>query len=323
MPIHPSAPAKHRAPEAGSLVLSLDFEMRWGMHHVLRDGDDRYHRNLRNSPAVVDRLLSEFSARGLRATWATVGAVACDGWDEYWRRAPGAPRYRTPRLAVTRDFMRVDPTGELHFSPTSIRRILGTSGQDLGCHTFSHTLCARPGATSMDFADDLAACRLLLQERYAASPRSFVYPCNEVCHCHALAAGGFRVARTNSERRPAMARRGFRWTRWLAECRPPRPHASPREHDGLLWTEGSAFVRFNLTGLAWKWHLSRLRRSLRDLGPGRFLHVWWHPHNLGHDLDGCLRRFRPFLDDAAEAMTQGRLQSLHMGDLEDLQCPRA
>ncbi|HUD18083.1 MAG TPA: hypothetical protein VMQ59_12505, partial [Acidimicrobiales bacterium] len=56
----------------GALVISLDFELHWGMRdHV--DRQSPTYADLAGSRRVVEDLAAVFADRGIRATWATVG----------------------------------------------------------------------------------------------------------------------------------------------------------------------------------------------------------------------------------------------------------
>src|SRR5215831_12070400 len=57
------------------VVWSLDFELRWGMHDLLGLDRDRYRNNLEGAREAVPEFLQLFTRRGVRATWATVGAL--------------------------------------------------------------------------------------------------------------------------------------------------------------------------------------------------------------------------------------------------------
>ena len=63
----------------------------------------------------------------------------------------------------------------------------------------------------------------------------------------------------------------------------------------------SYLVRFTLSDRLWKLHLGRIRRDARRLRAGETLHLWWHPHNLGADVDGNLRRLAELVDTIREA----------------------
>jgi hypothetical protein len=49
---------------------------------------------------------------------------------------------------------------------------------------------------------------------------------------------------------------------------------------------------------------------------GSFLHLWWHPHNLGAEPVRRIDRARTLLDDVAEAMRTGLVRSCNMADLD-------
>lgn len=299
----------------GAVVLSIDFELRWGMHHVIREGSDAYAANLLNAPSAAEMLINELCARGIRATWATVGAMACEGWDDYWARAPRGPRYADRRLAVMRTFQDLDPAGGMHFRRATVLRISQSPGQELGCHTFSHVLCAREGAVDADLEADLRACAVLWMELFGSTPRSLVYPCDELCHLHKLAPLGIRVVRVPGSvwaRRPAVLRQAVAAANAFLS---PASHEPYGTHDGLVLTEGSRFVRFGLPEPLWQVHLDAVRRSLRRVVAGRVLHLWWHPHNLGGDLVRSAQRVRSLLDAVQECMESDGLQSLRMEDL--------
>src|SRR5688572_21752053 len=102
---------------APRVVISIDFELRWGVHDVLGSDKDAYRTQLEGVRRVVPLLLSLFEQRSIHATWATVGALGCRDWNEYFRRAPAAPVYADPKLAFDRRWADWDPRGELHFAP--------------------------------------------------------------------------------------------------------------------------------------------------------------------------------------------------------------
>lgn len=299
----------------GAVVISLDFELRWGMHHVLRDGPDPYDACIRNAPEAARLLLDEFVGRRIRATWATVGAVACRGWDDFWMHAPRSPQDADARFATARRFQRLDPTGELHFCRDLVLAIASSATQDLGCHTFSHALCARPGGTADALDRELAACAELWSELTGTGPRSFVYPCDEPAWRDRLRPRGIRVVRTARHHPFGGSRLARKGNAAVSVLCPPRTQIPQPGPDGIIDTEGSCFVRFGLPSPLWRLHVGALRRAIRALPSGRVLHLWWHPHNLGADPRGRVAMLRPLLDEISDGVDRGRLRSLHMADL--------
>ncbi len=283
---------------APSVVWSLDFELRWGMHDLLGLNRDAYRRNLEGAREAVPRLLELFAERGVRATWATVGAVGCANWDEYCRRAPPAPCYADMRLAVSPRYTDLDPDGMLHFAPDLVQRVAEATGQDLGTHTFSHIFLGEPGVMRRDAEADYAATTKLFQERFRVTPTSLVFPRNQVAFLNFYRSHGISAWRDNET--PWY----FRMTRYdthalirslrlLDALVPWRTHGGRFEDGG---TSSTLFVRVYLPEPLWRVHLAKIAVEARRLGPGGILHFWLHPHNLGADVPLGIRRLTQVLD---------------------------
>ena len=99
-----------------SVVISLDFEMKWGFHDNALD-DNYYKEYLDNEREVVINMLKLFSERNIRATWACVGALACNDWNEYFAHAPEPPKYENQRFVTKSKYADLDPNGYYHFAP--------------------------------------------------------------------------------------------------------------------------------------------------------------------------------------------------------------
>ena len=304
----------HRA----SVVISVDFERRWGLHHRLGFNLAAYREHLENVQPVVSALLEMFAARNIRATWAAVGALACRDWDEYFARAPRPPRYQNPALAISPRYAELDRTGQLHFAPELLRAIHVTPGQELGTHTFSHVLMREPGVTADDITADLGAVSCLWRERFGAPPVSLVFPRNQVAFLPVIRACGIRVWRGNepgwyydcnesSTNRPLA-----RGRRLLDAINPRVRHARAVEDD---MTRASLFLRTNLPAAAWALHCARIRNELDALRPPQVFHIWWHDHNLGAAVRQRLGRVEQVCDMVAERCLRRLLVSQSMGDL--------
>jgi hypothetical protein len=82
----------------GTFVVSLDFELHWGIRD--RYGIADYRRNVLGARDVIPRMLERFAAHGVRATWARVGMLVCESKDELIARLPQRrPAYEHPRLS--------------------------------------------------------------------------------------------------------------------------------------------------------------------------------------------------------------------------------
>jgi peptidoglycan/xylan/chitin deacetylase (PgdA/CDA1 family) len=300
------------------IVVSVDFERRWGVYHRLGLDRDAYRASLENTQPVVAGLLELFVARNIRATWAAVGALACTDWTEYFARAPRPPTYHNPALAISPRYAELDPDGQLHFSPDLLRMVHATPGQELGTHTFSHILMREPGVSAEDVKADLEAVARLSRQRFGAAPVSLVFPRNQVAFLDMTRACGIRMWRGNeigwyydcnetSRSRPVARAR-----RLLDALNPWTRHSSPVEGD---MTRATLFLRTNLPGSAWALHRARIRTELAALQPSDVFHIWWHDHNLGVDTRRRMARVAQILDMVAERCARGQLVSANMSDL--------
>lgn len=303
---------------ARAVVLSIDFELRWGVADAIPDRPDAYQRNLEAVPDAVEASLEIFAAHDAGATWATVGAVACEGWDDYHARAPRPPRYRDVRLRFRSAFRLLDPRGRLHFAPGVVRRIASSPRQEIASHTFGHIYFREPGCELSDVEQDTRAAAEVLRDRTESPVTSFVFPRNQIACTDVLRSAGIRRWRTNP--------RPFFWSATSSQeqsslVRVLRVADSvlPMGHRGAAAGEhrASHFVRFALPEIAWRAHLRRLVEDARALGPGEHLHLWWHPHNLGAPLLRSLARLEDLLTRVRDAAPDLPILSMVEADARD------
>ena len=298
------------------VVWSLDFELRWGMHDRLGLDRDLYRKNLEGAREAVPRLLQLFTRRGVRATWATVGALACNDWDEYYRRAPAPPRYADKRLAVNPRYADLDPDGVLHFAPDLVALVAQTEGQDLGTHTFSHLFLGELGVMQADAAADHAATLVLFRERFGITPTSLVFPRNQLAFLAFYRAQGITAWRDNESSWYYQLTRHtnhsiVRGLRMMDALTPWRARGGAFSGGR---TPSTLFVRVYLPESLWKLHLARIATEARGAKQGGVLHFWLHPHNLGTDVPGGLRRIEQVLDVIERHSPAGTIYEL-MRDL--------
>ena len=296
---------------SASIVVSLDFELRWGLFDILREDAAAYRRNLLGVREVVPRLLEAFTARGVRATWAVVGAVACSGWDEWYARAPSTPRYDDVALRWNDAYRKLDPTGELHFAPDLVERVVATPGQEIASHTFSHVYLREPGFSRDDAIADADAMVRLFEDRWGSPPRSIVFPRNQIGHVDVLRGRGIEAWRENPAQFYWGATSNAEKSRWIRALRfadsllPMGRRGAPPSA-----RRASYFVRAGLPKALWRAHRARVRADARRLADGDVLHLWWHPHNLGGAPAALVERVCTLLDEVQDAAPRARFRSM-------------
>jgi hypothetical protein len=296
------------------IVLSIDFELRWGVQERLGYDMLAYRRNLEGVRDAVPAMLEVLHARRAKATWAIVGAIACEGWDELETRAPVAPCYTTlPNL--DRSVLRqLDPKGRLHFAPDLVESVRATPGQELGSHTFGHVFLREAGFTEQDAEADAAAMAALFRARWGTAPSSFVFPRNQVAHLPALRRAGISAFRINPSAWYWDATASHEQTRSARALRLLDAFAPLGRRTYRVGLEGSQrsshFVRFNLPRLAWRAHLRRIARDARAAGDGETVHLWWHPHNLGAEPRQGSQRLAELLDSLRDVAPGSRFATM-------------
>jgi len=321
----------------GALVISLDFELHWGMRDHVAPDDARYRRLPEARRAVRD-LVTLFGARNIRATWATVGFLFASNRRELEAHAPTLrPIYARPELNPYVEAMGPDEEHDPEHLAGSLVDLIGASaGQEIGSHTFSHYYCLEPGQSEATFRADLAAAQSIARGR-GLELTSLVLPRNQwnPAYTDAVLALGFRCIRgpqrtRGHEARPSGGRNALRRGARLADTYvgvSPPPTTQWDEvlsPSGLCDVPASAFLRpFNpARRLLEPLRRARLRSGLRQAARhGRIFHLWWHPHNFSQHLSENVALLEQVLDEFDRLATSEGMQSLTMADVASRVAP--
>lgn len=312
---------------SGQFVISLDFELLWGV----RDHSDKqaYGQNVLGARDAVPRMLELFAARGIRATWATVGFLFCETKDDLMAALPvERPAYTNPRLS---NYTYLDEVGKdersdpYYFAASLVDAICKTPGQELGTHTMSHYYCLEDGQTLTAFEADLAAAKALADLR-GVSLKSIVFPRNQftAAHLEVCARQGITHYRGNPDGWAYRAAKGSEQTPAKRALRLIDAYSGVLgaqtfvpERNGLVDVPASRFLRPCAGKLAafHPLHLSAIKRGMREAAKaGRGYHLWWHPHNFGRNLDANMDGLRLIIDHFAVLRDRHGMTSVAMGD---------
>lgn len=316
----------------GALVISLDFELHWGMRdHTAVDPE--LTRSLVASRSMVLTLAELFASRQVSATWATVGMLFATTSDEARELSPSTrPAYREKRL---------DPYGEpigfsehddpLHLAGTIVDQLADAPGQELASHTFSHYYCLEPGPGESAFRADLQAAQTAAARR-GLRLRSLVLPRNQWDPrlASVLVETGFEcyrgpqpgwAHRSRSDSDSGLAVRAARLaSTWAGPSVPTFEQDELLEPSGLCNIPASAFLRpwAPSTSALWPLQEGRITKALRDAARrGRVLHLWWHPHNFVAHPTENLERLHRLLDEFDRLRARDGMVSLSMGEMTD------
>jgi hypothetical protein len=315
----------------GALVISLDFELHWGMRDH-SEGHGAVAADLLTSRDHVRQTADLFAERSIRATWATVGLLFASSREELSAFLPTVrPRYDRPELDPYTEVLGEDEESDpLHFAGSLVRYLASVPGQEVASHTFSHYYCLEAGQDEDALRADLAAARAI------AAPlglplRSMVLPRNQ---WNPRYAGAFRDAGFTIYRGPqpswghhaqraettSPARRLARLADTYGGLTPPPTFAWDELLDGtgLCNIPASAFLRpyaprrRALEPRRRARLFSGLRAAARR---GRLFHLWWHPHNFARHPQESFDLLRAVLDEADRLGASDGLTSMSMADV--------
>ncbi len=295
---------------ASSFVISLDFELFWGVSdkHTVAG----YGRNVMGEWQAIPQMLGMFREYGVRVSWATVGMIMCRDcrqWREIRPTAP--PTYGRAGLSPYLLDALVQEHPMLFFARPLVERILDTPGQELATHTYSHFYCGEQGVTPAQLAADLV-CARVIGEDMGVRFRSAVFPRNQIVapFLEVLPQAGIRVYRGIS--RHWLYRKGDgvaggiagRAVRFADACLPlSGSGAVQQRHAGGLVNLPASLFLYPWSGrnsMLLSLRLARIKGAMTAAArSGTVFHLWWHPHNFGvnlaHNLallDAILRHYR-------------------------------
>jgi len=335
LPANPTqAGPRPAGPGFGAFVLSLDFELHWGVRdHEPPSGP--YRQNLLGAREAIPRLLGLFERYGISATWATVGFLFAASAEERREFEPSIrPRYYNPALdAYQEPVGKSEQEDPLHFAPSLIEEIGRVPNQEIATHTFSHYYCLETGQTLETFEADLKSAMAIAAHR-GIHLRSIVFPRNQVNpdYARALLDAGITcyrgpelgwMHRAVSRREATLALRvaraadaymnisGDRIVRWDEIL----------ERSGLCNVRASRFLRPYRPGLE-RLDERRLKRTIDQIKlaalEDAIFHIWFHPHNFGVHLEENLQILERILQAFAFARERYGMRSLSMSAVADM-----
>lgn len=286
----------------GSLIISLDFELLWGVRDIKTIAD--YGENIRGVHTMMPKLLGLFRQFDIRATFATVGLLFFENKEQMLLSLPEKkPGYKNPNLSPYNGHFEMISESEsgdpYHFAPKLIKLIQGYPEHEIGTHTFSHFYCVEKGQTAEEFRADLQAA-FKAAKPYNIQPTSIIFPRNQysdeylqVCKevgivCYRGNASAWLYQPVEYEKE-SLFRRAVRITDAYINltghnCYDPSLLAG----DLPLNIPSSRLLRpyipklKKLEGLRLNRILSGMTHAAKE---NKVFHLWWHPHNFGIHQD--------------------------------------
>ena len=312
---------------SAALIVSLDFELFWGMLDCCPLED--YQENVMGGRKAIPQLLNLFQKYGIHATWATVGFMFADNFQElaeYFPERGMLPSYSNPALTPYDWFAKIgsnEQEAPCFYAPSLIRLVSETPGQEIGSHTFSHYYCREKGQTVEQFAADMKAAKEIAA-RHGCDVTSVVLPRNqcEPEYTQVLRELGFTAYRDEENdwiHEKVKFRPLLRLLR-LADVYFPLTGQGgyvPKKEDGIWNLVGSRMYKPIFQPLCFleRVKLHRIKRQMLHAAKNNLtFHLWWHPHNIGVRTDAHLKQLEEIFAYYQELKEKYGMESLNMGE---------
>lgn len=314
---------------AGSLIISLDFELHWGGAEVW-DINKQSQRFLNTRDAIL-KMLQIFQEYKVRVTWATVGFLFAESHEEVLKFFPESqPSYHNQHLNYynlfkSKEVGQDEGTDPYHYANSIIKEILKVEGQELASHTFSHYYCNEAGQTEEQFDLDLQATQHICENKFQLKMKSLVFPRNQYnsSYIDSVKNNDYSVIRVNPEvwfwklnGRMISFARAFD-TLFPISKRLTFKQADLVYKKEVLLLPASRFFRpysKKERGIQ-KLKMSRIKKEMLSAAKrGEHYHLWWHPHNFGDYPKENLLQLREILEYFKFLRATYGFSSKNMGD---------
>lgn len=314
----------------GTLVISLDFELVWGIFDHIQINDKRAYFD--NTLLSVPKMLEVFEKNNVNVTWATVGMLFNENWDEWYANFPKVlPTYENIALNPYQYGKNHSKSGldKYFFAPHLIKLIQSIRGQEIGTHTYSHYYCLEKGQTIEQFEADIKQADKMA-EKFGIELKSLVFPRNQfnAAYLKVCTDNKIETVRTNPSSwywdttKPEtlfskLARTG---DAYLPLGKKSYPMDSVNSGN-VICQPASRFLRpQHKSELLNNIRLNRIKNEIVQAAKnGEVYHLWWHPHNFGIDTAGAIKTLEAIIEVFSHCRNEYGMESLTMKQLRDTQ----
>lgn len=319
----------------GCLVISLDFEMMWGVIDLLTP-EGYGQTNVAQVREVIPRMVELFEKYDVKATFAAVGMLMLDGVKEVQEAMPLVkPSYKNNKLSPYENGYIEnikEKDSNLYFAPDLIDYLKKSKNIEIGTHTFCHYYCDAEGQTVEQFEADLKVAIEVARTRGIAL-KSIIFPRNQVSkeYLTICAKLGIETYRGNPCKFFSKPKNVYEvWRDRIGRLVDAYVNVGGKNsysyedidtNEIPINIKASRFFRPYMTKLAFMEPL-RIRRIKKEMEyaarNGEVYHLWWHPHNFGANMEANLKNLQKVLDFYVVLRERYYMLSLTMKDLKTI-----
>lgn len=317
----------------GSFVISLDFELMWGVLDKYSIG--QYGQNIINVKIVVPELLKIFNEYNINSTFSIVGFLFFKDIDELKSNIPKkTPNYRNNKLSTyniikqNSDFV----ISEYYFAPDLINKIKEYSNHEIGTHTFSHYYCLEEGQSISEFESDILQA-IEIARKNDIKIKSIVFPRNQtnLNYLNICKNVGIICYRGNEkswlyeakkDQENNLLHRTLRFLDTYINITGHNCHKIQINNNELpINIPSSRYLRPYMSRLKYLdfLKLKRIKNDMTYAAKNNLTyHLWWHPHNFGKNIDENIFFLRKILNHYRILEKEYHFKSYTMSNLSEI-----
>ena len=284
--------------DKGKFVVSLDFELFWGLAGWGREQLLAYQPRIEGAIDALNRILEVFNKYDIKCTIAFVGGINKSSREDFLASAPTLkPSYVNNMFSSYDLLLSLVKDGaiseRLLFRPDVVEQLQHNPLVELGSHTFSHYYALEDGQTIDEFKVDIDRAQSEASNK-GLILKSIIFPRNQIPQSYhkVCASAGFTHIRGNeesflycSESTPSKfdVKRFLRLLDCYLNLTGHHTYKIPKKGI-LIDVPASRFLRPYSHTLRF-FEAMKVRRVINDIEYAakhkHIYHIWWHPHNFG------------------------------------------
>lgn len=311
----------------GSLLISLDFELFWGVH----DKKDiaSYGNSIQAVWSVLPKMISLFDQYDVKCTFASVGFLFTTHESELKHYFPKKkPNYSQKHFSPYRHFDNLNSNPHYYFALDLLNLIQESEKHEIATHTFSHYYCLEEGQDKEEFEADLNAAITIASDKNITL-KSIVFPRNQVNkdYISVLKKKGITSYRGTEKSwfysadkgsKESLFKRFFRLLDSYVNISGNNTFSINRLASTPYNFPSSRFLRpYNPTlSLFESFRLKRIMNGMEYAAKNKeVFHLWWHPHNFGTNQKDNFDVLKKILDHFSYMKKEYDFKSVTMEEL--------
>ena len=283
----------------GKLVISLDFELMWGVRD--KRTIENYGDAIIGARSILEQMLQLFEKHKIRVTFATVGFLFHKNKIELFENLPDLkPTYTNTNLSPYTDlnsFLEDNKEDDYFFGQSLIQKIKNSNLHEIATHTYCHYYCLEPGQNLAQFETDLNFA-IKVAKKYDILLKSIVFPRNqynndylEVCRKNGITsfrgAENSRIYESANSKNQNLLKRALRLLDTYINITGYHCYQVTKNKESKLYDiPSSRFLRPYSEKLGFLEQLKflRIKNAMTYAAKNNLVyHLWWHPHNFGRN----------------------------------------